>query len=288
MCCLRSMETDLAMVDYERFWRRLQNLGLNAYEARTYLVLVGHPQFKALELANRASVPRQKIYEVLDGLVEKGFAHVIQRKTKLFSAIEPGLAVPNYLARRRELLERELTEQSRLAAGIVDDLSGAYNQGKEGRGTLDFLRIISEPEQAGAHFREMLAEVREEYLEFSRPPYAGVPLESDLVVEAARRGVSCRVLVEPAFLTALEGRGRAVCEALGVEVRQLEQLPMKLAVFDRTRGMIALLDPVVTKPTWTTVAFDHEGMGQAMRGLFDEHWKRAAVLDRDRVSAGEV
>ena len=103
------MAKDLPITDYERFWRRLQQLGLNAYEARTYLVLVGHPRFKALELANRASVPRQKIYEVLDSLVERGFAHVIQEKTKLFSAVEPGLAIPNYLARRREVLERELT-----------------------------------------------------------------------------------------------------------------------------------------------------------------------------------
>ena len=64
-------------------------MGLNAYEARSYLVLVGHPRFKALELAARAHVPRQKIYEVLDSLVEKGFAQVIQEKTKLFLAVPP-------------------------------------------------------------------------------------------------------------------------------------------------------------------------------------------------------
>ncbi|MGC4055209.1 MAG: helix-turn-helix domain-containing protein [Paludibaculum sp.] len=66
------MANDLADVDYEKFWRRLQQVGLNAYEARSYVVLVGHPRFKALELAARARVPRQKIYEVLDSLVEKG------------------------------------------------------------------------------------------------------------------------------------------------------------------------------------------------------------------------
>ena len=75
------MPTDLAELDFRRFWQRLQTMGLNAYEARSYLVLVGHPRFKALELAARAHVPRQKIYEVLDSLVEKGFAQVIQEKT---------------------------------------------------------------------------------------------------------------------------------------------------------------------------------------------------------------
>jgi sugar-specific transcriptional regulator TrmB len=279
------MPKDLPIMDFERFWRRLQQLGLNGYEARTYLVLVGHPRFKALELANRAGVPRQKIYEVLDSLVEKGFAHVVQEKTKLFSAVEPGLAIPNHLARRREVLERELTEQSRQAAGVVDDLNFAYSRGRIGHGALDFLRIISEPGQAGAQFREMLAEVREEYLEFSRPPYAHDPLEADLVVEATRRGVVSRILAEPAFLDALEAPGRAASQSLGVEVRQLDRLPMKLAVFDGCRGMIALLDPVVTKPSWTSVVFDHPGLGQAMKGLFEDYWRRAQPVPSNVTTA---
>jgi len=94
----------LVEVEFQRFWRRLQQLGLNAYESRSYLVLLGHPKFKALELAARAHVPRQKIYEVLDSLVEKGFAQVVQEKTKLFSAVEPDLAIPSYLSRRRQSL----------------------------------------------------------------------------------------------------------------------------------------------------------------------------------------
>ena len=42
------MTQDLPEMDFQRFWRRLQQLGLNAYEARSYLVLIGHPRFKAL------------------------------------------------------------------------------------------------------------------------------------------------------------------------------------------------------------------------------------------------
>ena len=34
----------------------------------------------------------EQIYEVLDSLVEKGFAQVVQEKTKLFSAVEPALS----------------------------------------------------------------------------------------------------------------------------------------------------------------------------------------------------
>src|SRR6202161_4656392 len=135
------MATELPEMDFQRFWRRLQQLGLNAYEARSYLVLIGHPRFKALELAARAHVPRQKIYEVLDSLVEKGFAQVVQEKTKLFSAVEPSLSVPGFVARKRQAMEQILTDQSRAATAVIDDLSAAYSEGQGGRGTLDFLRI---------------------------------------------------------------------------------------------------------------------------------------------------
>jgi sugar-specific transcriptional regulator TrmB len=252
-------------------------LGLNAYESRSYLVLLGHSRFKALELAARAHVPRQKIYEVLDSLVEKGFSQVVQEKTKLFSAVEPGLAIPGYLQRKRQDLEQELTESGRTASALIDDLKTMYAEGQGGRGTLDFLRIVTEPAQTAAEYRRMLSEVREEYLEFSRPPYAVDPLDEGLVRQARLGGVACRLLIEGAPADDEHRQRLQEYVAAGIEVRQARSLPMKLAVFDGRQGMIALLDPVITRPTWTAVVFDHEGMGQAMKGLFEDCWRRSGV-----------
>lgn len=268
------MTPELPEMDFQRFWRRLQQLGLNAYEARSYLVLIGHPRFKALELAARAHVPRQKIYEVLDSLVEKGFAQVVQEKTKLFSAVEPSLAVPNYLIRRQQTLERELADQSRMADGLVHDLATAYSEGQGGRGTLDYLRIVGDPGQTATQYRRMLSDVRTEYLEFSRPPYAVDPLDEQLVKQARQRGVTCRLLIEAGTLDDEHRQRLNEYAAAGVEIGQTESLPMKLAVFDGQRGLLALLDPVITKPTWTAVVFEHAGMGEAMKGLFENYWRR--------------
>ncbi|MFB3829872.1 MAG: TrmB family transcriptional regulator [Bryobacteraceae bacterium] len=272
------MSEDLPELEYQRIWRRLQQLGLNAYESRSYLVLLGHPRFKALELAARSHVPRQKIYEVLDSLVEKGFAQVVQEKTKLFSAVEPTLAIPGYLARKRQVLEQELMDQGRAGTALVDDLKAIYSEGQGGRGTLDFLRIVTEPAQTAAEYRRMLSEVASEYLEFSRPPYAVDPLDEQLVKQARLNGVVCKLLYETAPLDP-EHRQRLVeYAATGVEIRQTPSLPMKLAVFDGSQGLIALLDPVITRPTWTAVIFNHEGMGEAMKGLFESHWRTATQL----------
>src|SRR6266852_8665965 len=224
------MGEQVVEVEFQRFWRRLQQLGLNAYESRSYLVLLGHPKFKALELAARAHVPRQKIYEVLDSLVEKGFAQVVQEKTKLFSAVEPSLAVPSFLARKRQAMEQELTDQSRAASAVIDDLSAAYSGGQGGRGTLDFLRIVTEPAQTAAEYRRMLSEVKSQYVEFSRPPYAVDPLDEQLVKQARAGGVACRLLLEASTLDDEHRQRLSEYVAAGVEVRLADALPMKLAV----------------------------------------------------------
>src|SRR5580692_3225670 len=119
-------QREISDAEFRRYWQRLQSMGLNAYEARSYLVLVGHSRFKALELAARAHVPRQKIYEVLDSLVEKGFAQVIQEKTKLFLAVPPNQAIHSYMSRRAQALQQQLTDQNRAAAGMVTELMSAY------------------------------------------------------------------------------------------------------------------------------------------------------------------
>jgi hypothetical protein len=267
-----NMSEELGEVDFQRFWRRLQQLGLNAYESRSYLVLLGHPKFKALELAARAHVPRQKIYEVLDSLVEKGFAQVVQEKTKLFSAVEPSLAIPSYLSRRRQALEQELMDNGRAGGALIEDLKSLYSEGQGGRGTLDFLRIVTEPAQTAAEYRRMLAEVKLEYLEFSRPPYAVDPLDEKLVKQAGSGGVACRLLLEASSLDDEHRQRLTEYKSSGVQVRLADSLPMKLAVFDGQFGMIALLDPVITRPAWTSVVFRHEGMGEAMKALFEERW----------------
>jgi hypothetical protein len=257
-------------------WRKLQHVGLNAYEARSYVVLMGHPRFKALELAARAHVPRQKIYEVLDSLVEKGFAQVVQEKTKLFSAVDPGLAIPGYLARRTKLLQHELADQARMATGLIEDLKGAYLDGQGGRGTLDFLNLVNDPTQTAIHYRRMLAAVTTDYAEFSRAPFAVDPLDEQLVKEAANRSVTCRLLIEASPMDAEHtDRLREYREA-GVQIRFFDRLPMKLALFDKKRGLVALLDPVVTRPSWTSVVFEHDGFAEAMTGLFESYWSKAS------------
>jgi len=209
--------------------------------------------------------------------VEKGFAQVVQEKTKLFFAVEPGLAIPAYLERQKEAVEHELEMQRRHGRSLAQELKNSYAAGQDGRGNLDYLRIVSDPSQIAVHYRSMLASVERDYVEFSRPPYAVDPLDEKLVKQCCERGVRCRLLVEQNALDKAHTSRLEEYAQAGVEVRLVDELPMKLAVFDNSQGLVALLDPVTTRPAWTAVVFDHAGFAGAMRSLFDQCWDRGAV-----------
>jgi hypothetical protein len=90
--------------------------------------------------------------------------------------------------------------------------------------------------------------------------------------------VRCRVLREGG---AIDDEHRVRLEEfakMGVEARMAKSVPLKLALFDCRQGLIALLDPVITKPTWTSLVFDHPGLGEALKALFEDRWNVADKL----------
>ncbi len=102
------------------------------------------------------------------------------------------------------------------------------------------------------------------------------------VIQARERGVSCRVHggARHARRGASSDFWRTI-ERPASRSAQIEKVPMKMAVIDARQGLIALLDPVITKPAWTSVVFDHEGMAEAMKGsvrglLAQSHLARGA------------
>ena len=236
-------------------------MGLNAYEARSYLVLLGHPRFKALELAARAHVPRQKIYEVLDSLTEKGFASVIQDRTKLFSAIAPDQALPAYLARRNRVLEQQLSEQGQAAAGMVSDLMATYAEGRDGAGPLEIVQLVHDAAQTEARAQRMLREAVVDCVGVLWSPQI-----VDALLDAHARGVACRVLADDADVVRR-------CREAGIEVRDNARVPVKMVVADG-RGLLVLADPVTTRPQWTGVFFEHAGMAEALKIVFENSWRQ--------------
>jgi sugar-specific transcriptional regulator TrmB len=115
----------------------LQSLGLSDYESKVYFGLVLLGPAKASEISKQAEVPRSKIYEVLESLIEKQLVEVSKEKPKLFKAIDPEIAIKAMIANKEEELEileeraknlikelHFLPKEEKLAEGIWEQESG--------------------------------------------------------------------------------------------------------------------------------------------------------------------
>ena len=264
----------LSQTQFDQLWRQLRRLGLSTYEARAYVVLLGHPQFRAVDLAPRAGIPKQKVYDVLDQLAEKGFATIGRGRTKLFSAVHPAQAIPAFIERQRRLAEQQLLQMQQTGESLVEMLQSLVQVSDQIPTGLDYVKILQDPVQAAVSYRELLGKVKESFRQFLCPPYNATSLETELLLQALTRGVRCRLLVQKPTRKKVSHKDVQRLIQAGAELRLTAQLPLKLMLFDQAVGMCALRDPVVTHPGWTTLQFSHPGMLEAMSVVFDHYWER--------------
>ncbi len=105
----------------------LMAIGFSKYEACAYLALLGHDDSTAVEVADRASVPRQRIYDVLNSLRDKGLIVIKDGRPVRHSAHPPAIAFPAMLEARLRLQARENERLARLVQELVPELESLGN-----------------------------------------------------------------------------------------------------------------------------------------------------------------
>lgn len=68
---------------------KLQRIGLTEYEARAYLALLNAHLSTAAKISEKSSVPRTKIYSVLESLGHKSWIRIYSGVPLLFKAVDP-------------------------------------------------------------------------------------------------------------------------------------------------------------------------------------------------------
>ena len=129
---------------------RLVAIGLSKYEAHAYLALLGHDDSTAVEVADRAGVPRQRIYDVLLSLRDKGLILIRDGRPARHSARPPSVALPAMFEAR---LRAQAADNERIAGLIqqlVPELESAGNgSGNGNNGVLPRVVRVSEDSIGG-------------------------------------------------------------------------------------------------------------------------------------------
>lgn len=254
---------------------QLVRLGLTTYEARAYIALVARDSFTAAQVARQAELPRQRIYDVLESLVNKGMAVARPGGVIKYAATEPAPAIQRLVAARRD----ELTLLEDAAARTIEALSAPYAAGQRHTDPLQYIEVLRDPRAINARFDELQGAAQREILVFTRPPYAKPPQENVEGLTVARR-LEARSLYEgsvfddPAVVAGIRKFIRA-----GEQARVVPALPLKLVIIDEAIVMFGMQDPVASGSDLTIMVVDHPSLAAVLRMAFNAYWEQGVDFE---------
>ncbi|HEX6609077.1 MAG TPA: helix-turn-helix domain-containing protein, partial [Chloroflexia bacterium] len=234
---------------------RLAQLGLNAYEARAYLALLGKESFSASQVADLSGVPRQRIYDILASLVEQGLAvsRPGRRGTK-YAAVAPGVALQALLGRAKQ----QVTALEVATNSLITTLASQYAAGKGETSPLEYIEVLRGTAAINQRFAEIQANCRREILVFTKPPYATPPQENVEGLETLHRHVrACSIYEYDVLRDPATRDGVAYFLQQGEQARFVAHLPMKLVVVDEAIVMFAMEDPIAGRTDLTIMVIEH-------------------------------
>ena len=254
----------------------LTHLGLTNYEARAYQARIRRDSSTAAQVARLASLPRQRIYDVLAALVEKGLASSRPGAVVKYAGVAPEAALERLLENHRRHLEQLEGE----ASNIVEKLNASYQRGREQTDPLEYIEVLRDHRAINERFEELQASMKREILVFTKPPYARLPQENVLGLEVARRYTARGIYLLSAFEDPefIEGVRRFV-EA-GAETRFVEELPLKLAVIDETIVLFGMEDPVAGASDLTLMVVEHPSLARILKIAFDAVWEQGLTFEQ--------
>src|SRR5262245_45991128 len=133
----RLVVSSLTLVEGDAIVRQLGSLGLTSYEAKAYLALLRRDSSTASEVARVAGLPRQRIYDVLGSLVERGLASSRPGNVVKYGATAPELALERLLQRQRE----QLAELERQTSQAIERLTPQYEAGRAHSDPLEYIEV---------------------------------------------------------------------------------------------------------------------------------------------------
>jgi sugar-specific transcriptional regulator TrmB len=265
---------------------KLTRLGLTSYEAKAYLALTRRGSSTAAQVSRLAGVPRQRIYDVLASLVEKGLASSKPGRVVKYAATAPELALERLLSDHRQQLE----ELERSVGTMIEELQPAFQEGQEQTDPLEYIEVLRDRRAVNERFDELQAGIKHEILVFTKPPYA-TPAQENVegleVVQShtARSIYEFSAFDDPAFT---EGVRRFI-EA-GEDARFVPQLPLKLVIIDETIVMFGMEDPVAGSTEMTMVVVEHPSLAKVLKVAFETIWNQGLTFDQayDRLVTRQV
>ena len=262
----------------------LAQLGLTSYEAKAYLALIRRGSSTGSEVARVGELPRQRVYDVLASLVEKGLATTRPGSPARYAATSPDLALERLVLEHRQELARLEHEATRMIAGLIP----AFQAGQGHSNPLEYVEVLRDRNAIAKRFAELQAAVEREILVFTKPPYATPPEENAEGLKLVRNHTARGVYELSLFDNPSEVEAVRRFVAAGSEARFVPELPLKLVILDETIVMFGMEDPVAGVADLTIVVVEHPSLAQLLKIAFNAVWDQGLTFDEAFLRASEL
>jgi HTH-type transcriptional regulator, sugar sensing transcriptional regulator len=259
-------------------FKKLLEIGLTEREAKVYLTLLKKSSYTAAELQESVDIPRTKIYEVLQKMVNRGIC--FEKKignNKYYLAVEPQ-TVFNQIY---DNMKSEVDEKKRLISTLIDIYNPIYHNGRDSSDPSDYIEILKEKNLIHHKYTSLVRACKKELLTFNKGPYScdnpeKIREQNSAEFELMRKGGKSRGIYEINELTSvdwlIEG-SKELIEA-GHQARILTSLPIKMIVFDDFAVMFALNEKNNNEKL-TMISIEHCAIASACKILFEHLWIQA-------------
>ena len=255
----------------------LTKLGLNRYEASAYLSLLERQDFTPVQIASRAKIPRQRIYDVLARLSDRGLC--VERhsgKERLFQAVDPARALPTLLQAKQRQYEQELAQQQQHTDAMITALGPLYAAGHNQQDPLAYIEILSEPNRIVEQGIQCARTAQQSIsVFFTMPSLLSYEEGLALVREPLQRGIEYRTLYETHAWEEANSRDFIrQCREWGQQIRFIPSLPLKMQIFDQRTTLLSLQAPLIGTPSFTALNISHPGLAQMLHIAFESFWQQ--------------
>lgn len=248
----------------------LRIMGIENLSERIFMFVLHRGRATAQEICERFDLPESEVHERLESLRDMG---LLARRSdgEGFAPVDPRYSL-RAIADRLNDSVRRLQDQTPVLAERFD--RGLASQAESPK-----TQVLTDPDAVAGLYARLQHQVVREFMAFDRPPYVTASMDP-LQAGSLDRGVSWRAIYAASSFE-VPGAWEEVEElaSQGEQSRVIADLPLKLAIADRS---IALLSLSHENGHIETLVTESQPLVNALCDLFEFYWERSLRMPKNR------
>ncbi len=185
------------MIDEKLVEEARHVFGLNLYEARVWIALLGKGTATAGELSDLANVPRSRVYDILESLERKGFIIIKMGKPVSYIALPPDQVIENV---KRKIMEEAKYKINRLeeyrTSDFLETLREIYDKGISVVELSEITGVVRGRRNLISHISHLIGKAKKEVIIAGKGKGFLKRLEAmmEAIREASDKGVEVKII----------------------------------------------------------------------------------------------